>query len=309
MQLRVSPSKPSSSYLTPDNAGSSETSYIDIPYDLTDGGVFSRTSDEDQVQDQASGDPWRSVGGSAIPRAVSRSPSGEHYCDPSLGSLPKARPSSRSSTESSFVIGNATSVTSDIASPASTDVTVPSGQTSLRNTPSKPERRVRSDNQHLISSSRLSRTREAADSELPLVGREQRLPSHGKSRESSVINRPSVDHSASILDLWETWRSFRSACEDEPTAIPTLPGPEDSVPAAMPRLNAYNLAEASAEPTTSNTARIDKSSVLSTAGTDTATPVEASEEKTQQRLTAGTIKVAHIAFIGDGLCGKTSLMQ
>jgi hypothetical protein len=106
----------------------------------------------------------------------------------------------------------------------------------------------------------------------------------------------------------ETWNHLRTVREDVTPVLGTLPDSENDMPTAMPKLNANNLAEASAEPLNSTLARIDNTSVMSRAGTDAATSIEESKIGTQQRLKNSKRRIVHVAFVGDGLCGKTSLM-
>ena len=243
----------------------------------------------------------------------------------------ESRRSSSSSADSGFFAGNATSTASEIASPASTNMTVPSldreswhgsarhserfqdqwtGSNSLYDTPSKQSRPSHLGNQRSVPTFRLFWLPDAASYEAGLTGwptgSEQASPSRNELKESSVEPSAGVSPSASAP---ATCSQTRTSDKDAPSAHPTSPDSEDNFPTTIPKLSAENLAEASAEPTLVNSPPSENSSVVSVAGTDATISVEDAWVRVQDKASTTKRRIAHIALVGDGMCGKTSLMQ
>jgi hypothetical protein len=284
-----------------DSAGSFKRLSSDVDHRLQDDDVFSRPSDADQVRLRISGEHSRNRRKADIWYRSPRTLSSEHYVDRSPERLSRPRLSSSSSKDSSILASNATLTTSDAASPASTNMTVlsshdflsperdrtdrstrlaeessdqPDGTYSLRNTPSKRSRRLGLGIQQPASTPKRSWTQEAADYELSLTRRELISPSPSELPEFA-----------------------------------TSTNLQDDMRTTIPRLDANNLAEASGEPTTNTAPSINNSSVVSVAGTDATTFVKYIKKSMQKKPAISKKRRAYVAFIGDGLCGKTSLIQ
>lgn len=205
-----------------------------------------------------------------------------------------------SSTPSRTPTSNITSTTSEFVSPASTNVTVPSTYgfftpeheptpnstisaedssvqaqevASLHATPSKQSRRHGVVIQQLGLIPRRSWTQEAADYKLSLAHPEPVTPS------------PSP-----LLEI-ATSKDF-----------------QDEKESAITRLDTKNLAIASGEPD-GPVQSIGNSSIVSVAGIDAAVSTENVHNNTRKSPKPRKGKTLEIAFIGDGLCGKTSLFQ
>jgi hypothetical protein len=292
------------------NAGSSEEPSIGVDISLFDDDVFSRSGGVVQAQPRVSSEPAGSNDGAVGRDASSPKLSSELCFEQVPGSPSTARFSSSTTADSIINASNATLRRSQTASLASTNLTVPSEYDfiELGDDPLGMFLRL-----HIKES--LGHLREAYPlHDTPSKRRRRRLSLGNQEATLTPRRLPSRRSSwtqdRSDSELWLARREKALPMEGESLKIGSRTKLKDDTPTAIPRLDATNLAEVSGESSAAVAApKIDNSSVVSIAGTDIAASVKDFLKGTNQKPATSDKKIAHVTLIGDGLCGKTSLMQ
>lgn len=187
------------------------------------------------------------------------------------------------------------------------DVSVdPPTKTNGPRTATLNERRVQAKGKTSTLSHKPSWTREATEYERLLTGGEATPVPDERSEKLIVDLIPEKSPPASTpVEERETGESEDVSLQEETVARDFA----YDLSTTAPRLNAINLAKVSREPSLNVAPRTKKSSAASVAGTETTLSVEDLQKGPQLSPVVLKGRVAHLALIGDGLCGKTSFFQ